>query len=344
MPIIKIPARVPRSGKSVKGPTKRPKKGPKTTPKKTPPPPQRRRDSSSSLSSPANLSDDDGYSALEDASDSEDDDEDHVFAAEEEHILSDRRHHKRGAARSSPRSSSDYEDEEAADADDDDSGDEEPKMREHGKQNALGDDPAIDDNSSGSESWNGVSVEEEQAPYPDVTTLAEQSGTPVERHVRFAGVPDSGTDSDETDEAHIAFDEIFPDIFVSQDALDSTFRREIEQDEEMDSDLSISYWEHNAPAEFDGFSDIEMPQQEFDADPPDAWDEVVPTHLPTGLTPAERYDRGRLNEAAAGASTTLPDLPVGEEEEEEEEDESNGYECELTSSKTLCFPKADSGW
>lgn len=328
MPIIKIPARVPRSGKSVMGPTKRPKKGPKMVPNKTPPPPQRRRDSSSSLSSPANLSDDDGYSALEDASDSEDDDEEHVFAAEEEHILSRQRHHKRTAARGSPRSSSDYEDDEAADADDDDSGDDDAVMDDHGIQNIFNDRNAIDDNSSESESWNGLSVEEEQAPYPVDTTLAEQSGTSVERHVRFAGVPDSGSDSDETDELHGEFDDLFPDIFVAQDSLDSTFRREIEQDDEIDSDASFTYWDHSGgAADFEGFSDLETPQQKSVTHQP-PWDGIKSSHgqmLP-GMGADDAHEHGHSNVTATGASTTFPDSPG----EEEEDDESDGYESEWT--------------
>lgn len=319
MPIIKIPARVPRSGKSVKGSTKRPKKGPKMAPpKKTPPPPQRRRDSSSSLSSPANLSDDDGYSALEDASDSEDDDEDHVFAAEEEHILSHQRHHKKSAARSSPRSSSDFEDDEAADADDDDSGDEDVDVTENSKPYGFGDENAVDDNSSESESWNGFSVEEEQPPYPD-STLDRQSGTPVERHVRFAGVPDSGSDSDETDDVQGEFDELFPDIFIAQDALDSTFRREIEQDDEMDSDVSFTYWDHNGGAEFEGFSDAETPQQKQPGTTHYGWDpEDSPTRMLPGMTSA--------NLAASAGSPNVPEVSMAEEEEE---DESDGYESEF---------------
>lgn len=273
-------------------------------PNKTPPAPQNRRDSSSSLSSPANLSDENGYSALEDASDSEDDDEDHVDAAEAEHILSRER---QAAATSSPRSNSDYEEDEAADADDDDSGDDEEEMVDHERQ------PMFNDHSSSySGSWNGLSPDgDEQAPYPvDFFGMpGEQSGPPVERHVRFAGVPESDADTDETDEHNGDFDDFFPDIFISQEDLDRTFRREIEQDDGMDSDASSSYWDHNGL----------LPNFAEDLSGPE--DEQNLVDLPTAV---DVHEHDHSNMAANGASATLPSGQL----EGEEDDESDGYESE----------------
>lgn len=309
------------------GPQKRPKKGPKK------PAPQRRRESSSSLSSPGNLSDDDGYSAVDDVSDSDDDDEEHVFAAEEEHIISHEFHHKSGATRSSPRPKIDLEDDEAADADDDDSDEEETNAPQNGLRNTLGDadlENAIDDSSSEGESWNGFSVEDEQPPYPVDTPSAEQSGNSVERHVRFAGVPESDSDSDETDDDHNDF---FPDIFIAQDSLDSGFRREIEQDDDDDSDISLTYWDHTEAAEFEGFSDHEPQGGNLDGmgldgifvDDDDMFDRmsgIMPDLDSSNIT----LDNSRSNKAADfPVQSTVPDVAVQEDDEE-----SNGYESEFT--------------
>lgn len=327
MPIIRIPARVPRSGKSIMGPLHRPKKGPKK------PPPQRRRESSSSLSSPGNLSDDDGYSGVDDVSDSDDDDEEHVFAAEEEHIISRELHHKISATHSSPRPKTDLEEDEAADADDDDSDEEETSAPHNGSRNVLGDvdhENAIDESSSEGESWNGFPVEDEQPPYPVDTTSAEQSGNSVERHVRFAGVPDSDSDSDETDDDHNDF---FPDIFIAQDSLDSGFRREIEQDDDDDSDISLTYWDHTEAAEFEGFSDHESRGGTIDGmgldgifvDDDDMFDRMSGM-MPDLESSNTTLDNSHSNVAADFAAQALvPDVPAQEDDEE-----SDGYESEFT--------------
>ncbi|KAM5378765.1 hypothetical protein ACJZ2D_004238 [Fusarium nematophilum] len=65
------------------------------------------------------------------------------------------------------------------------------------------------------------------------------SDTPVERHVHF-DVPSSDSDSTDTEDDHA---DLFPDIFVSQNALDPAFRREIENDPD-ESSGSGSFWDY----------------------------------------------------------------------------------------------------
>ncbi|PSR92149.1 hypothetical protein BD289DRAFT_481176 [Coniella lustricola] len=248
MPKIKI-KRAPKGGKSIKGFSKRPIKGPKK------PIPQARRESSSSLSSPADLSDEHGYSAVDDVSDSDDDDEDHVFAAEEKHIISHERHRQQDVFSTTPRP--DFvsvfmdQDDEAADADNDESDDEDiSPSQQQGMQSFSSDielDDAADESSDDSESWNGFALEDE-ATVPVETSPAADLGTPTQRHVRFTGVPDSDSESDETEDDH---DDFFPDIFVAQQSLDPNFRREIERDDDDDDDSSValSFWDHTEAAE-----------------------------------------------------------------------------------------------
>ncbi|KAI1754965.1 hypothetical protein F4782DRAFT_427139 [Xylaria castorea] len=180
-----------------------------------------RRDSDS-LSS-LDLSDESGYSGVEDITGSDDDEED-VEAAEEEHILSDELHH---VTRSSPRPDQ-QEDEEDDDDDDDD-------------DEALGDDEGgdyegDDDDAEDNTSWDGLPSEPEQIEIDDLANLHVPI---VQRRVRF-DVPDSDDDDDtETDEetAH----GFFPDLFVDKSKLDPSFRLEVDQNSDDDSD---AYWDH----------------------------------------------------------------------------------------------------
>ncbi|GAB1316769.1 hypothetical protein MFIFM68171_06979 [Madurella fahalii] len=169
------------------------------------------------------LSDDDGYSGVEDVSDSDDEDEEHVFAAEEEHIISDA---SRKRSSDPPRPLTE---------DDDDDADEES---EAGDDESVEGDPADD-----SASWNGISSDHDDDILAELSSdVADQTPT-VERHVRFTGVPDSDSDST-TSETSDSINDFFPDIFVDQSALDPSFRREIEDDD--DNSSTSSFWDfHN---------------------------------------------------------------------------------------------------
>lgn len=178
-------------------------------------------------SSSLDLSDDDsGYSGVEDVTDSEDDDEDHVFAAEEEHIITNA-----SRKRSEPP--------RPLMEDDDDDADEESEADEDDEEVEAEDvDPADD-----SASWDGIlSDHDEPIPAPLTSDNLEQLATPVERHVRFTGVPDSDSDSTTSETSEI--NDFFPDIFVEQSALDPSFRREIENDDETSS--NGSFWDFHS--------------------------------------------------------------------------------------------------
>jgi hypothetical protein len=190
----------------------------------------KRRGSDTSDSSLTNLSDDDGYSAVEDISDSEDESEEAVHAAEEEHMISSVSRHT--GARGSPRPGDD-EDEDDADEEDEDEDDED----------AL-EDEVNDNEDDDSDSWNGIlsDIDNTAGSTPAASGfLLDQDVASVERHVRFAGVSDSDSDSTTTDASN-DIDEFFPDIFVAQSALDPAFRREIEHDPDESSN-SGTFWD-----------------------------------------------------------------------------------------------------
>ncbi|POS74317.1 hypothetical protein DHEL01_v207292 [Diaporthe helianthi] len=284
--------RVPTGGKSIKAPKKGPMKAPTSS--------KQRRASSSSLSSASlDLSDDGGYSGVDDVSDS-DDDEENVFAAEEEHILANAR---QPAAPSSPRpTSSDIdgdEDEAAADADDDDDSDENDNENEneHEHEHEL-ESADEDDDDTSSVSWNGFASENDEHVPAEVHTAEPVSTTPVERHVRFAGVPDSESDSDETEED---VDDFFPDIFIAQDSLDSGFRREIEQDDDDDSSVSATYWDYSGAAGAPDESD----------DDPYGIDEEFPNI----------FGGSGVNEPHDATQSRVAELPLPGDDD----DESDGY-------------------
>jgi hypothetical protein len=204
--------------------------------KKAPPSKRRASNSSSSLS---DLSDDDGYSGVEDISDSED--EEAVYAAEEKHMISHAQ--KRKGVQGSPRPRPEEESEDDSDDSDsaDDDGDDEAAAEEDDE-----DDEDSDEHDSGSGSWNGIASDAEDiaGSHPRGNGFLAEHETPViERHVRFAGVSDSDSDSTTTDvsENHNDF---FPDIFVDQESLDPGFRREIEYDpDETDSSNYGTFWD-----------------------------------------------------------------------------------------------------
>lgn len=329
---IKIPlgSRAPKAGKSIKSmkgalkgalkgsSMKRPQKGPTKPTKSVKPIQQKRRDSSSSsssLSSALNLSDDDGYSAVEDVPDS-DDDEEHVFAVEEEHIILREKHRKKDVPPSPPRPISDPEDEDAADADDDDSDD------DMSDQAAFIDEELSFDDASSTAS-SGREIFFDNLPPLYSTSMDEQSQTPVERHVRFAGVPDSDSDSDETEDDH---DDVFPDIFIPQSALEPNFRREIEQDDDDgDSYSSDTFWDYTNGAEFEDDGDM-------DPEPNDmnmlSTDQIMPelSNL-FGNSQLNAGDNGRHQSGVSGAPSP-----------KEEDASSDGYECKLPPNHVLLPP------
>lgn len=212
---------------------------------------QRRRRISDSSSSSLDLSDDGGYSGVDDVSDSEDNDEEDVEAAEAEHIIDRALHNKHSVLPPRPVPESDEDGDDEEDVYDDEEEEEEAE--------ADDDDDGADDNSS----WNGILSDVEDDPALNHDFLPKEPPV-VERHVRFAGVPDSDTDSTTSDVSDHG--DFFPDIFVEQTSLDPAFRREIEDDRD-DSSNSGSFWDFheayetafNSPGLINNASDDDTP-------------------------------------------------------------------------------------
>ncbi|KAH8894222.1 hypothetical protein GQ53DRAFT_91263 [Thozetella sp. PMI_491] len=185
----------------------------------------------SDTSSSLNLSDEEGYSAVEEISESDEDDEDHVNAVEEEHIIS-RAVHKRGA--SPPRPEQDVG-EDADEEDDEEEADEEEEEEED-----------ADEGAEESASWEGIVSDLDDDTSDQAFHNYLEQDVAVERHVRFAGVPDSDSDSTTSETSDNEDHEgLFPDIFVEQSSLDPRFRREIEHDD--DSSGSGTFWDFHNP-------------------------------------------------------------------------------------------------
>jgi len=220
-------------------------------------------DSSSSL----DLSDDGGYSGLEDISDSEEDDEDGVDAVEEEVIITDElyKNSTSGSPRPHGYDSSDA-DEEDSDEDDDD------------------DDVSLqleDDDADVSDAWEGIVSETEDEAGAGLNIPGQ-----VKRQVRFAGVPDSDSDSTTSEISDHDVSALFPDIFVAQTYMDRRCRREVEEGDELSS--NDSYWDFHdtylsmvgsgvdgpasmgpwANAELEGIRDAMQPNQDTAASSP----------------------------------------------------------------------------
>ena len=240
---------------------------------------------SDTSSSSFDLSDDGGYSAVEEISDSSDDDEEDVAAAEEENILIEAQVATPPAPRPLP-IVDDEEDEEEEDDDDDDDDDDGAEADE-------------DDNGS----WGGIMSEVDESQVSDFyqDALAYGSDTPIERHVHF-DVPSSDSDSTDTEEDDHA--DLFPDIFVSQNALDPAFRREIEDDPD-ESSGSGSFWDYSYQYNY----------QEAESDA----DEII-RRLSDDDTPTATPMASQPNTAA---STPVPAF--------EEPHELDGYESESCS-------------
>lgn len=195
---------------------------------------KQRRESTSSESSLSDLSSDNGYSAVDDISDDEDDDEDGVDTAEAvQHIVTWEKENLDGAASPQPDDEDDYE------GDGEDDGDVPPTDDE-----ADQDMDQIDSSSSSSSSSSSIVTD---SPEPSPVTTAP----PVKRQVRFAGIPDSDSDSTTSETEHD--NDFYPDIFVDQTSLDPAFRREIERDMEDDNSSNDSYWDFRGTVSGNGF-------------------------------------------------------------------------------------------
>ncbi|KAK3996203.1 hypothetical protein QBC44DRAFT_159270 [Cladorrhinum sp. PSN332] len=256
---------------------------------------KKRRDSDTSSSSSLNLSDDEGYSGVEDVSESDDDDDEHVFAAEEEFIRADK--HKSTSEPARPL-------EEENDADEEDDGEEDDDDDEDGGGNELEDDEDEDADDSSIE-WPGPDPHVFDPPGVHLPFQGDNGEiTPiVQRHVRFAGIPDSDSDSTSTDTDDDG--NFFKDIFVDADHLDPSFRREIENDDNM-SDSDGSFWDYtqdgaaiNSENEFAG--DEATPVATRRASPP-------PSSLKRGI---EKVSDGELDgyETDEEGDTTDEDVP-----------------------------------
>ncbi|KAH7367051.1 hypothetical protein B0T11DRAFT_49952 [Plectosphaerella cucumerina] len=206
---------------------------------------KRRNSDTSTSSSSLDLSDDGGYSAVEDITDSEDDDEEDVDAAEEEHIIT------RGATvdtpLGTPRPEPEVADEETYVADDDDDDDDDDSDDDLDLEPAEAD---VDDDGS----WDGIVSEVDENISSD--NHATSHRVSHERHVRFANVPSSDSDSTETEDDHADF---FPDLFVDQNTLDPSFRREIENDDDdTSSTASGTFWDFHGVYEYTPSNDAEV--------------------------------------------------------------------------------------
>jgi hypothetical protein len=249
----------------------------------------RSRRDSDSLSS-LDLSDESGYSGVEDITGSDDDEED-VEAAEEEHILSDELQH---VLQSSPRP-----DQEGEDDDDDEDEDEEALGDDEGG-NFEGDDDDVDDAAS----WDGFPSEPEQ---DEVDDLAEVHIPTIQRRVRF-DVPDSDDDDDDTETDEDTAYGFFPDLFVDKSKLDPSFRLEVDQNSDDDSD---AYWDHYGSSNVMG-TVFEEESSDFEALLNAAEDDDT-TPIATPMT---------QNDMSTAFST-----PVASPEKDEVS--LDGYQCEL---------------
>ncbi|KAK8912782.1 hypothetical protein VCV18_012123 [Metarhizium anisopliae] len=104
--------------------------------------------------------------------------------------------------------------------------------------------PVVDPDADESTSWAGIVSEVDESQASDfLHDPSLGSDAAVERHVRF-DIPSSDSDSTDTDDDDDDHGDLFPDIFVSQTALDPAFRREIEHDPD-ESSGSGSFWDYH---------------------------------------------------------------------------------------------------
>ncbi|KAK4040615.1 hypothetical protein C8A01DRAFT_15549 [Parachaetomium inaequale] len=247
-------------------------------------------------SSSVDLSDDSGYSGVEDVTDSEDDDEDHVFAAEEEHIINASR--KRASVPPRPL----MEDDEDDDVDEESEADEEDEAE-----------PEEADPTDDSASWDGFSSDhDELIPAEPITLdLLDQVSIPAGRHVRFVGVPDSDTDDTTSETSEVSnMNDFFPDIFVEQSALDPTFRREIEDDDETSS--NGSFWDFHSGSQEIAAREAhdEAAAQDFDVTPvATPRPSQPPTEVSTPVALPAEVQELELDGYDSDGDTTEEDIP-----------------------------------
>ncbi|KAI0151709.1 hypothetical protein GGR57DRAFT_170816 [Xylariaceae sp. FL1272] len=193
-----------------------------------------RRDSTSSSS--LDLSDEGGYTSLDNNTVESDEDEEDVEAAEEEHILSNERQQARRSPW--PTNNDEHEDDNTENGED---GEEDEADDGDDEDEDQGDDDGTDEEGiPESTSWEGFSPEDLQVDDGGASPLLPSAHI-LKRRVRF-DVPDSEDDDTETDEETAYTNGMFPDLFVDKSTLDPTFRREVDQAEEVDSDSS--FWDH----------------------------------------------------------------------------------------------------
>ncbi|KAL2022632.1 hypothetical protein VTK56DRAFT_4976 [Thermocarpiscus australiensis] len=254
---------------------------------------QRRDCDSSSL----DLSDDNGYSGVDDVSDSDDEDEEHVFAAEEEHIISVASR-KRSSAPPRPLT------EDAGDDADIEEGEADEEEEEDDEDESEDGDAAND-----SASWDGISSDHDDDEVIPAEPLpsdnSEQGAGTVERHVRFAGVPDSDTDST-TSETSDTIHDFFPDIFVEQSSLDPSFRREIEDDDDCSS--NSSFWDFQGGSQdlWSPDSDDEVAARDSDLTPTAT---PRPSQPPTEVATPVSAEVQDLDGYETDGDTTEEDIP-----------------------------------
>ncbi|KAI5458763.1 hypothetical protein BGZ63DRAFT_362515 [Mariannaea sp. PMI_226] len=261
---------------------------------------KRRRRVSETSESSLDLSDEGGYSAVEEISDSSDDDEDDVAAAEEENILEE----AEVPTPTAPRPRLLFDTKEIDDDDDDDDDDDENDDDDDDGAEADEDE---DEGEGENGSWAGIISEVDEDNVSDFLqeAMAFGSDTPVERHVHF-DVPSSDSDSTDTEDDH---GDLFPDIFVSQTALDPSFRREIENDPD-ESSGSGSFWDYTYNHDDQPDSDAEeLIRQLSDDDTPTATpmasqpNTVASTPVPAFEEPQE------LDGYETDGDTTEEDIP-----------------------------------
>lgn len=165
---------------------------------------------------------DDDYSGVDLVSDSEDDDAD-VRAAEEAAIIESEFEDDDTASAATPRATQDAD---AEDSDNDHSSWGGFDLESEANSQSLVGTPAA------SHFFSDAVVDDDIIDSTE-PVAAEDQGTPKARRVHFEYSDSSSDDSD-------VEDDVFPDIFLEQDRLDPSFRKEIENDRSRDNMDNVS--------------------------------------------------------------------------------------------------------
>jgi len=227
----------------------------------------------SDTSSSLDLSGEEGYSGVDEISDDDEEEED-VDAAEEENIVT-RGYPSSPATTSRPQFTPIQDEEEDEDEEDEDDDEEEDDDDEDGGYHFNDNDDDNDDGGSAandddveSTSWAGIvsGREDSQSEQVDIDDYFQDAdygtSTKIDRHVRF-DLPDQvATDDDSTDDDYAG---MYTDIFVDQKHLDPAFRREVEYDPD-ESSGSGSYWDYADQTDFDTVLNMQMANDDHDAD------------------------------------------------------------------------------